>query len=284
MFAIVTNKEKDKQGEMTRWVTEFLEEHQREYALVEQQGREQGMICSEVADLPKQLEAVIVLGGDGTVIQTAHDFLTWNIPIMGINLGTLGFLAEVEKQNIAFGLEKLLKKEYSIEERSMLSLNVNTKQGKEKKVALNDVVITRKGFSRVIEIEVSVNDYLVNSYSGDGVIVSTPTGSTGYALSAGGPIVAPESELLMITPICPHSLSARTIIVAKEDRVTLRIISRRNRLEDAVALVDGVYGIDLCVGDQAEICMASEKTKLVRLQKESFFDRLHKKLNTEASH
>ena len=283
MFAIVTNREKDPKGRATEQVIDFLEKHQESYCIVEQRSREQGVIGSEVVGLPDGIEAVIVLGGDGTMIQTAHDFLKCQVPIMGINLGTLGFLAEFEKHHMDLALEKLLNKEYSIEQRSMLSLKVNTKGRNEQRLALNDVVVTRKGFSRVMEVEVFINDYFVNSYSGDGVIVSTPTGSTGYALSAGGPIVTPESELFMITPICPHSLSARTIIVAKTDKVTLRIISHRKPLEDAVTLVDGVYGIELSVGDLVEVCLASEKTKLIRLQKESFFDLLHRKLSDEAS-
>lgn len=146
--------------------------------------------------------------------------------------------------------------------------------------ALNDVVVTRSGFSRLIRMKVYVNEELVSDYYGDGVILSTPTGSTGYNLSAGGPILSPMSDVMVITPICPHSLTARSIVVSAKDTVAVEILtSKKTQQEEAIATIDGSYAIQLCAGDRIIIGKADRTTELIRFQKESFYRTLQKKLN-----
>lgn len=281
MFAIVTNYEKDPEGITTGLVAQHLQANNSPYVIVEQYRNKNGRIQSKVVGLPDELECVIVLGGDGTMIQAAHDFAMQQIPIVGINLGTLGFLAETEKQNIHQTMNQLIHRDYYVEPHMMLSAQVETSEGTLKKFALNDIVVARRGISRVLKTGIYVNGEYVNAYTGDGVVVCTPTGSTGYSLSAGGPVVTPEAELMVITPICPHSLNARSIIVSCNDTITLRVLNHRQNIEDTVATIDGIYSVAMNTGDSVEIKMAEVKTRLIRLKRNSFFDILRTKLGDE---
>lgn len=146
-------------------------------------------------------------------------------------------------------------------------------------LALNDIVITRSGFSRIITVEVYVNGEFVTSYRGDGVIIATPTGSTGYNLSAGGPVIKPDTQAIIITPICPHSLTARSIIVSTNDELQIRIgKSKKTQLEEAIATFDGRKAIQLKTEDVVMIHKAAEDTRLIKVSKTSFFDILRTKL------
>ena len=165
--------------------------------------------------IPEDTQCIIVLGGDGTLLQAARDVVHKDIPLIGINLGTLGFLAEVDKNSIYPALERLLTDDYELEERMMLEGRIY--RGEEligKDIALNDIVIGREGHLRVIRFKNYVNDAYMNSYNADGIIISTPTGSTGYSLSAGGPVVSPSASMMIMTPIAPHTMNTRSIILS----------------------------------------------------------------------
>ncbi len=285
-FLIITNKEKDKDYSVTNKIAAYIEKAGKQVIL--------SSVPSFHKDMDKELtqgaDCAIVLGGDGTIIHTANDLLTRNIPILGVNLGTLGFLAEIEEQNVLSALDRLFVDEYRLESRLMLQGTIefasNTEQASPKVddcetgYALNDIVITRKGFSRIISLGIYINEELVDNFRGDGVIISTPTGSTAYNLSAGGPIVSPKAEVMVITPICPHSLSPRSIVVSAED--TIKVIvgkSKKTQEAEASASFDGQKVIDLGTDDVILIRKAGFSTRLVKLNRTGIYEILQTKLN-----
>lgn len=288
-FCIIANREKDENLEFTNWIIDYLNKKKISVFVAEERDRENDGFYTEASSIPEDTDTAIVLGGDGTILQAAHDLISLNIPIMGINLGTLGFLAETEKQNISMALEALLNNNYKIEKRMMLKACVDRNKHMDHgshsyTTALNDIVIARSGFSRIIGVSIYVNGAHLNDFRGDGVIISTPTGSTGYNLSAGGPVVTPEADLIIITPICPHSLNARSIVVTGQDKVLIQIQeSKKTQEEEAIATIDGSRAIKLEAGDCIEIHKASEETKLIRVDNSSFFQILRSKLGSLGS-
>ena len=220
-----------------------------------------------------------MLGGDGTLLQASRDLVERNIPLLGINLGTLGYLAEIDRSNIKPALDKLLLDEYEIHERMMLS---GTAYHQNKKlmsdIALNDIVIGRNGRLRIIDLNIYVDDEFLNSYSADGIIISTPTGSTGYSLSAGGPIVSPEAEIIMITPIAPHTLNTRSIVLPHNAKITVEIGEGHSTREGAEATFDGDTSVNLNCNDQIVITKADRCARLVKINNISFLEILRKKM------
>lgn len=279
-FCIITNQEKDHDYRITRQITEYLSEIGKECHVIPSLLDEYENYFTDSNQIPEGVECAIVLGGDGTIIQAASDLVNRRIPILGVNLGTLGFLAEIEQQNIFSALNHLMKDEYEIEKRQMLEGIIRSEtQEFYRGLALNDIVITRTGFSRIITVEIYVNGGLMAKYRGDGVIISTPTGSTGYNLSAGGPIIKPDTQASIITPICPHSLNARSIIVSASDDLEVRIgKSKKTQLEEAIATFDGRQAIQLKTEDSVLIHKAAEDTRLIKVSSYSFFDILRTKL------
>ena len=221
-------------------------------------------------------EIVIVLGGDGTLLNTARMVAHAGIPLLGINLGSLGFLTECEVGEIDKALEVLLSGEWSVEERMML-LGEVVREGItiDKFYALNDIVISKGAFARMITIETFADQEFLFAYPADGLIISSPTGSTAYSLSAGGPIVHPDMELMILTPICAHTLYARPVIVSH--RQTVRAILRSTNT-DVMLTSDGQYGIKLTTGDEVLVSAAPFKTRLVKLKENNFFHILRQKL------
>lgn len=279
-FCLITNRGKDEKLNVTEQIRRTLTQWGKVCYLTDEHIAENGCHYTKAEEIPEDTECVIVLGGDGTLLQAAHDLDGRDIPVLGINLGTLGFLAETEVAELTEALRLLVEDKYLIEKHMMLSVRY---RDEEKKIfipdALNDVVITRSGFSRVIHIEVCVNGELVNDYRGDGVIISTPTGSTGYNLSAGGPILAPASQMMVITPICPHALNVRSIVVSAEDTVSVRVMtSKKTQDEEAIATIDGSYAINLKAEDCLEIRRAKRTTQLIRFHSGSFFKILRAKM------
>lgn len=202
------------------------------------------------------------------------------IPLLGINLGTLGFLADVNLADLSKTLDLLLKDQYQVENRIMLTAEVY-KQGEKAAtyIALNDFNINRCGASRVIGLKVGINGSTIDCYRADGVIVCTPTGSTGYNLSAGGPIINPTCKNFVITPICPHSLTARSIVLAKEDVVTVEVEQIRSNIkEEAIISFDGREGLSIVPGDQVKIYKSQEVTPFIKATEVSFVQILKEKL------
>ena len=230
--------------------------------------------------IPDDTQCIIVLGGDGTLLQAARDLVHKDIPLLGINLGNLGFLAEVDRHSIYPALDKLLTGDYELEERMMLTGTVY-RGGKiiGQDIALNDIVIGREGHLRVVRFKNYVNNEYLNSYNADGIIISTPTGSTGYSLSAGGPVVSPNAAMILMTPIAPHTMNARSIILPAEDVVTVEIgEGRHNDCERGLASFDGDTSISMITGDQIVIKKAKARTKILKLNHLSFVEVLRQKM------
>ena len=282
-FYIITNHHKDEKLEVTRQIQGYLEEHGKT-CHIQWEAREgtdgTGYRYTNENEIPENVECVLVLGGDGTLIQAARDTIRRNIPLLGFNFGTLGFLAEIEKENMYTALDKLMNDEYYLESRMMLTGTVY-REGKEVEtdLALNDIVLNRCGALRTINYEIYVNGDFLYSCPADGIIISTPTGSTGYNLSARGPIVSPSSAMIVLTPICPHSLTSSSIVFSSEDKITVKLgPGRRNANEAAVVTFDGAKSVNLLIGDYVEIKQAEQTTRLVKISKKSFVETVRKKM------
>jgi len=275
-FCIITNKEKDKNLTITKRIEAYLIQNKKTCFLAGQILCDGDFCYTDSSTIPLNTECIIVLGGDGTILHAAHDLLERNIPMLGINLGTLGFLAEIELQNCERALDRLIQNDYTLEERMIIKTSYQQKTF----YALNDFVIARSGYSRLIKLHVYVNSIPINEYTGDGIIISTPTGSTAYNLSAGGPVVTPGSELMLITPICPHSLGTRSIVISANDEIRVEV--KQNRRigleEEAIATIDGQDMIRLNVGDSIVISRSKKTVRLIKLGEKEFFQVLQTKL------
>ncbi|MBR4168634.1 MAG: NAD(+)/NADH kinase [Lachnospiraceae bacterium] len=271
-FHIMTNAGKDTDQAVTNRIADFL--GKKGCTVSRQTLLKQG--GDETFALPAGAECVIVVGGDGTMIRAA-DLIAGKVPMVGVNLGTLGFLEEIEIGNLEESLTKLIAGDFDMETRMMLAGSSVT--GHEKWHALNDIVIARNGSLRILEFEIYVNEMLLATYTADGMIVSTPTGSTAYNLSAGGPIVEPDASAILLTPICPHNLNSRAIVLSADDVVKIRILDGRSGMETkAAASFDGGRELELLPNESITISAADIVTKLIRLNKESFLKTLSRKM------
>ena len=282
-FYIITNRDKDQNLRFTEEIVQYLKEHGKKCQVQQAERRVEGEYhYTDPALIPEDTQCILVLGGDGTLLQAARDVVHREIPMLGINLGTLGFLAEIDKTSIYTALDKLFADDYEIEERMMLTGTVwrgDKITGQD--VALNDIVISRVGPPlRVIGFNNYVNDGYLNSYNADGIIISTPTGSTGYSLSAGGPVVSPSASMMIMTPIAPHTMNTRSIILSGEEAVTVEIgEGRHNTIEKAVASFDGDTQISMVTGDRIVIRKATVRTKILKLNHLSFVEVLRQKMS-----
>ncbi|MGI9951552.1 NAD(+)/NADH kinase [Moorellaceae bacterium AZ2] len=220
-------------------------------------------------------DCVLSLGGDGTLLQAARLVAEMGIPILGVNLGHLGFLTEIELSELFPSLERLLGGDFSIEERMMLSTCLWRDGRKAFFTALNDVVITKGAFSRMLRLEVYVGEAYLDTYPADGLIVSSPTGSTAYSLSAGGPLVSPELQVMIITPICPHTLYARPLVVRGDREIRVKVYAAG---AEVMLTVDGQQGVHLNHGDEVITSKAGVPARLIRLQGRSFYSLVREKL------
>lgn len=223
-----------------------------------------------------QADILICFGGDGTILHAAKDANAYNVPILGVNMGSVGFMAELEHGELS-QLSKLPQGKYFIEARMMLDVKV-LRNGRVifQDVALNDAVVTKGAVARVIDLAVYGDKVLISELAGDGVILSTPTGSTGYAMSAGGPIVEPTAENIIYTPICAHSLHAKAVVLGSERLVSVRL--GKDSRKSAYLSVDGGRAFKLVAGDRVEIVKATNQTRLVKLTGRSFYEVLNQKL------
>ena len=274
-FFIIANKQKDINLEITEQIRHHISRLGAVCNIYDQYDRDVSSI-----DIPEGTQCILVIGGDGTILAAARMLVGSNIPLLGINLGTLGFLADVNLADLSKTLDLLLQDQYQVENRIMLTAEVY-KQGEKAAtyIALNDFNINRFGASRVIGLKVGINGSVIDRYRADGVIVCTPTGSTGYNLSAGGPIINPTCKNFVITPICPHSLTARSIVLAKGDVVTVEVEQIRSNIkEEAIISFDGREGLSLFPGDQVKIYKSQEVTPFIKATEVSFVQILKEKL------
>lgn len=280
-FMIVTNRWKDPALETTEKIRRFLTEagcRVTVYAQELEGEAWEGILKQEKAD------GMLVLGGDGTLLRAARDSVESKIPVLGINMGTLGYLTEVEPGSLLESLEQLVKGNYGLEERMLLTGKVLRGESMLMDArALNDITITRNGHLQMLYFQIFVNGKLLKEYHADGIIVATPTGSTGYNLSAGGPIVEPNASVILLTPICAHTLQTRSVILRAEDRIVIRIREREDRETQPMEVsFDGDKNVALCPGDEVHITKSSMVTSIIKLKETSFLDVLNRKLREQA--
>jgi len=280
-FLIYTNRHKDVGLRMTDRICRYLEEKGQEYSIRMQEADQEIAEAFSETDFPIHADYMIVLGGDGTMLQAAREQKKQQIPLIGVNLGTLGYMTEIETGNIEEALQALIEGNFQTEMRMMLSGRIFFRDGRaEKGYALNDIVIVRSGSLRIIRYHIYVNGQFLNGYSADGVIVTTPTGSTGYNLSAGGPIVEPRASLIVLTPICPHTLNQRSIILSPEDVIEIEIPKGSDGQEQVMeASFDGSQNVLLQTGDRIRIEKSEKITEIIQLNQVSFLEVLHHKLS-----
>lgn len=278
-FLLITNKYKDSELSVTHKVVDYLKDKDAECQVLTDLGSQ----YDEIPELSQDIECILVIGGDGTMLQAARVVAGKKIPMIGINKGTLGFLTEIEVSELESALDQILADDYEIAERMMLKGEIyHNGVLVNESLALNDLVITRSGISRIIECRIMVNGRPMNTYNGDGLIVSTPTGSTGYNLSAGGPVVCPEADIVLLTPICPHSLGARSTVLVPTDDIWIEIgTTRKTQDEEAVATFDGQTGVYLTPGDRIHVRPAREKLYLLKMREHNFYEILRNKLKKQ---
>ncbi len=259
-----------------------LSEKAKELGIALFSNKETGALieCCDIVDvdtMSRKADAVLALGGDGTVLRTVRLLAGGDIPVMGINIGGLGFLTSVSQKQLDEALECIAWDNYSISSRSVIECAVR-RNGEElaRYRALNDVVISTGGSLRVVTLDVSVNNESVTSYICDGLMISTPTGSTGHALSAGGPIIIPETKAFVIALICPHTLSSRPLLAPDTSAISVRVT---NSNEEVPLSVDGQVGHSLKKGDTIETRKSRETVRFLHLPDYSYFSVLRQKLN-----
>lgn len=283
VFYIITNYQKDPALETAKAIQQYLTKQGKQcYIQSCEEGTRAGQYkYTDASRVPEDVECVLVIGGDGTLLQAARDLVERQIPLAGINMGTLGYLAEIERRNIVPALDKLLAKEYLIEHRMMLCGEAYH-QGRRllRDIALNDIVISRNGRLRVVDYNVYVDGAFLSSFTADGIIVSTPTGSTGYNLSVGGPIVAPEASLMLLTAIAPHTLNWRPIVLPDNVEIAIEIgTSHLTDIDGAEATFDGDTSVKLNSGDRIVITKSDREALMVKTKNTSFLEILREKMS-----
>lgn len=271
---LIVNKQKDPGYKIAAEVVACIGD--RAEIIIDQDGRKNitSAIYLEEETAYDKADIILVLGGDGTMLSVAEKASKRNIPVIGINLGRLGFLADIERDELENGLNKLFAGKYVIEERMMLEAVL---AGGEKTTAINDVVITRaNSFLKILELDVYFDDEYVDDFKADGIIIATPTGSTAYSLSAGGPIVDPSLDMMIVTPICPHKMYSRTLIAPPDKVITIKC--KATSRDDAVVAADSTVLGKLRAGETVTVRTSSDTLKLIRLEGAQFFGALQKKL------
>lgn len=271
-FYIISNVEKDVNHEGAGEIKRYLENYEKCVKIVGD--------SSEIEDVP-WADMAIVLGGDGSVIRTAKRLAGKSIPILGVNFGTLGFLTEVERPKIHQALNAVMSGNYELEQRMALNCRLDKRDGAaETHLAVNEFIIGKRDFGHMITAKVFVDGQYMDTYVADAVLVSTPTGSTAYNLSASGPVLSPDMEAMIITPICPHSLNKRSLVVSSQSRIRIEIgKTKENYVDEAAVLGDGELSGTVTTGEVVRIQKARETFDMVRLGDVSFFDKMRSKLN-----
>lgn len=279
-FLMITNIYKDANLRLTNEIANFIRERGGSCICFTSTGENVVDAAPALEEIPEDTECVLVLGGDGTLIRAVSSLVERGLPLIGVNLGTLGYLCELEENNVFMAIEQMMEDVYMVEKRMMLH-GQGCKNGKEvvEKIAFNDIVIHRTGALSVVNLIVYVNGEYLNTFRADGIIVSTPTGSTGYNMSAGGPIVDPKAEMILITPINAHNLNSRSIVIGAEDEVVVEIGKRRSQKDETVEVsFDGDNAVKLEVGDRVVMRRAKSTAKICKISNKSFLEILSKKM------
>ncbi|MCR4434276.1 MAG: NAD(+)/NADH kinase [Clostridiales bacterium] len=276
---VITNREKDENLVHTRILVESILEFggrvHMDSEISEALGLENSPMDGENVFLNADL--LICLGGDGTFLKAARKAVPRNLPMLGINLGSLGFLTEVERKDIRNTISHIFQGNYTVEERMLLEVSIkNGEKEIARDTAINDIVVSKEALSRILHVKTYINDAFIDTFPGDGLIISTPTGSTAYSLSAGGPIVEPDVDLILVTPICPHILYSRSIISSGEKAV--KAVLDEKRRYRAMVTVDGQKGYKIKGGYSIEVRRSKQRIKIIRVGSRNFYSILRTKI------
>lgn len=272
----VTNPDKDPNMVYTKELVEWVRDNGCKALIADPVGELKNEESVNAEYIYGNADFVVVLGGDGTILRVARHAAKFDVPIQGINIGTLGYLADVERNDAKWAIRNVIEGKYHTDRRMMLEAYIE-RDGAERVagIALNEVYVTNSVFSRVIQLRLEINDDYLSSYRADGIIVSTPTGSTAYNLSAGGPILKPDTDLIAITHVCPHSLTARPFVVSGNDVMRIQVEST---VSNVVLNMDGQEIIPLMKDDVVIVRKSKYVTKTIRTTDMSFYDVLRNKM------
>ncbi len=274
--AVIAKRVSQKAQETGAQLADWLERRGIETAVDEDLARVWQSAAEGRFDPSEKYDLVVVLGGDGTLLSVARS-LEHEIPVLGVNLGNLGFLTEVRRGELYPALMQILEGEYELEERALLDVNLRSAAGDSRSFrVLNDAVINKSALARIVELRLEVNGRRVTTYRSDGLIISTPTGSTAYNLSADGPIVCPTLPVVVLTPICPHALSQRPIVVPEDATIEVTLVTEE---EEVYLTLDGQEGTSMKAGDTISVRRSASVVRLVRVVDRTFYDNLRDKLH-----
>ena len=279
-FFILTKDDSDKSKGFINEIIDYIKENggdARAHILNRQRS-------SEPLEVPEKTECILTVGGDGTMIRAAMRTIRSNLPILGINKGHLGYLCDLDESNYRKALKRLFADDYEIEERMLLSGRVISADGIPESGfnhALNDIVLTSRNGLQVVHIDINVNGELLSSFNGDGVIFATPTGSTAYNLSAGGPIVDPKTKLILMSPLNAHVVGQRSIVLDSSAEVRATVTRRNQEELSAAVAFDGSTAIELYDGESIEVVRSNETVRFIKLSQINFLDRIREKLQAD---
>ncbi|MDR1067016.1 MAG: NAD(+)/NADH kinase [Clostridiales bacterium] len=276
-IGVFSNLSRDPDLEFTDGIVRWLYKNGHEPLISEDVGSALGLneFVKGAEEIYERAELLVVLGGDGTILSAARNCAESGTPLLGVNIGALGYLTDVDASDAIVALERALSGDYVMERRMMLEARAI--RDNESHLALNDVCVFRGGFSTMLTINLDINGEYIGHYRADGLIVATPTGSTAYNLSAGGPILKPDSEMIAITPICAHMLCAKAFVVSADDVITINV--ERTRNFNATAAFDGQNYVELQPEDIITVRRSSYHTKIIKTVKKSFYSILSHKMN-----
>ncbi len=275
VVGLVAKYEEPKAAELAGWLIPWLKEKGKQVLVDGLLGRSGGRSASKT-EIARKADLVVVLGGDGTLLSIASLVVRPDVPILGVNLGGLGFITEVAVDELESILSRTLAGDFSVEKRMTLEINVHRKKGRPKKFRLlNDAVITKGARARIIDLETYVGKEYLCTYRADGLIISTPTGSTAYSLAAGGPIVHHTLGAIVLSPICPHTLTNRPIVVSSKSTIRVTLRSSGNTV---ILSPDGRQGVLLEDGDTVEVRDSGVPVSLVKSPSRGYFEILRNKL------
>lgn len=276
-YLIVTKNERELKHPFTMELKKYIEE-KGGVAHVVARPRDDSNLGIRV---PEGVEGIFTVGGDGTLVRAAQMTFESNAPLIGVNHGHLGYLCDLNEETVFPALDRMFLDDYEIDERMMLSGYVIREDGKKTPIqhSLNDIVVSSDDGKSVIRLTVYINGEYLYSIQGDGMIFSTPTGSTAYNLSANGPIVDPKTEVILMTPINPHTLNSRSIVLDSEDEISIEITKRRQTaIEAATVLFDGSFPCKIVPGDKLVVHKSNRKTKMIFMSKMNFLERMRNKM------
>lgn len=282
-IGIIPNFEKDPGLNDTKKIVEFIKSIDCEPVLSNPSASIMGLgeLAVDFEELFKTSDFIVVLGGDGTLLKASEKASIHDTPILGINFGTMGFLTDAERSDAEKSILKVVKGEYKIEKRMMLSGGLYKNGISEVHLALNDICVSRGVFSTMTKMTLYINGEYLETFKGDGVIICTPTGSTAYNLSAGGPILKPDTEVLVITPICTHTINNRSIVISSNDIITIEI--DENPKSDVLLIMDGKVQSTLKGNDRVEVKKAPYFTSIIKTNDYGFYEILRKKIEGKES-